>query len=349
MEEPRGGEDSFLERVRAAANAAEPEPGPSGTPGSRALDPSIERAPSEADPAISAPRWQSSLAGGVIAGLAGVLTSGVLILGAALLRLTPGEATDFATFRERVMTPGVLGISIGAAQLGIGLATLIMAVRSPTPWRKRLSLARPTGGFGLVPMIVITGFGVHMLGALFMSALQSMGWLPPLGEDRLAMARAVAEIPSAWIVPGFVIFAVLPGLFEEGLFRGFVLTGLLARWPVRWAVMTSAAMFAIFHLDVAFFVLVMPLGLWLGYVAWRSCSIVPGMICHAILNATMFTAALLTARAGSFEAPPPPTPIVWVALLVWAALVAPLLLVTVQLLDKRARSIRTPASAPTAM
>jgi membrane protease YdiL (CAAX protease family) len=163
------------------------------------------------------------------------------------------------------------------------------------------------------------------------------------------MARAVAEIPSAWIVPGFVIFAVLPGLFEEGLFRGFVLTGLLARWPVRWAVMTSAAMFAIFHLDVAFFVLVMPLGLWLGYVAWRSCSIVPGMICHAILNATMFTAALLTARAGSFEAPPPPTPIVWVALLVWAALVAPLLLVTVQLLDKRARSIRTPASAPTAM
>jgi membrane protease YdiL (CAAX protease family) len=47
----------------------------------------------------------------------------------------------------------------------------------------------------------------------------------------------------------------------------------------------TALLFAVAHLNVIQAVFALPLGIWLGIMAWRTGSIWPGVLCHAVVNA----------------------------------------------------------------
>ena len=68
---------------------------------------------------------------------------------------------------------------------------------------------------------------------------------------------------EGWNLVGFLILiAGAPGLCEELLFRGFLLSQLERRWPGWLAVLVTAATFAAAHIDPWHVLLVIPLGLW---------------------------------------------------------------------------------------
>ncbi|HKU43968.1 MAG TPA: CPBP family intramembrane glutamic endopeptidase, partial [Polyangiales bacterium] len=73
-----------------------------------------------------------------------------------------------------------------------------------------------------------------------------------------------ARLPLAVIWPSF---ALVPGIAEELLFRG-VLQGAFER-SLR-AVVIAGTAFALFHIDPVHVVGVLPLGLFLSWVAYRS-------------------------------------------------------------------------------
>ena len=82
----------------------------------------------------------------------------------------------------------------------------------------------------------------------------------------------------------FFTIAIVPAVCEELLFRGFLLGGLSAasrKWP---AILASACVFGIFHFFLSKFAVTATLGVVLGYLCWRSKSILPGMIAHALNN-----------------------------------------------------------------
>ena len=81
----------------------------------------------------------------------------------------------------------------------------------------------------------------------------------------------------------FFVIAVLPGLCEETLFRGFLIR-FFEGHSARNAVIISALLFALFHLDPFRFVPAFLLGLLLGYLTVRSGSIVNSMLSHMINN-----------------------------------------------------------------
>ena len=89
----------------------------------------------------------------------------------------------------------------------------------------------------------------------------------------------------------FLAIALLPGICEELLFRGFLIR-FFEKFSVRWAVVISAILFAAFHLDPFNFISVLLLGLLLGYLAVRSGSIYSSMFSHLINNGMAF--ALVT-------------------------------------------------------
>ncbi|HPS38945.1 MAG TPA: ABC transporter permease subunit/CPBP intramembrane protease [Candidatus Cloacimonadota bacterium] len=89
----------------------------------------------------------------------------------------------------------------------------------------------------------------------------------------------------------FLAIALLPGICEELLFRGFLIR-FFEKYSLRWAVVISAILFAAFHLDPFRFVPVLLLGLLLGYLAVRSGSIYSSMFSHLINNGMAF--ALVT-------------------------------------------------------
>ena len=82
-----------------------------------------------------------------------------------------------------------------------------------------------------------------------------------------------------------LLISVLPGFVEELLFRGFMQRRLLTRLPVVVAIGITTAFFAAAHLDPMHALGVMPLGIWLGVVAWRADSIWPAVFGHVGNNA----------------------------------------------------------------
>ncbi len=134
------------------------------------------------------------------------------------------------------------------------------------------------------------GLGLWLF-ALFVE--QGLRWLgvSTLGEELLAWVAADAK---RWrtVSPVLValVLAVLPAVLEETFFRGLLLGALLRRVRPHSAIVGSAAFFGLFHLVdrgvviVEHAVISALLGVLLGWLAWRSGSILPGIILHATHN-----------------------------------------------------------------
>ena len=338
-------ERPFLERLRTAGaktaeagRAADPTGAPTGTPSAHLpwWSPDGPR-----------PRWQTALLGGVGGAAFGFVASAIAGGVYLALRYGPPAFSDVDAMSALAREPIAMAVTVFVAQVGLGVSALVFAAASPVPWRTRLAIVRPAGGFGVVTLIVASTVAIHWVAGMFLFALKSVGWLPPIGEERAAFAEIVSSLPNAWVAPGLLLIGLMPALSEEALFRGFVLTGLLARWPAWAAIGLSAAMFAASHLDFTHAVMMLPMGCWLGYAVWRTRSIVPGMVCHLVINGALFLLVTLVmpGPGGTGPGPPPPAgPAVWLGLLLMAALASPLVLATVRVLERRAHETQPPAA-----
>ncbi len=80
-------------------------------------------------------------------------------------------------------------------------------------------------------------------------------------------------------------FAIVPAICEEALFRGFVQAGFVQIFespPV--GILLTSLVFAAFHLDPWRFGGVLVLGLFLGFLAHRTGSLLPAILCHGLNN-----------------------------------------------------------------
>jgi len=89
---------------------------------------------------------------------------------------------------------------------------------------------------------------------------------------------------------GLLYLAVVPAICEELFFRGVLLGGLLPTAKVKTAIITTAAVFAVFHFVAYRFVPTFALGLVLGYLCWKSRSVIPGIAMHLLHNAVSVSA-----------------------------------------------------------
>jgi sodium transport system permease protein len=114
---------------------------------------------------------------------------------------------------------------------------------------------------------------------------------------RELMERLVTVEGGGGLVAGIVVFAVIPGICEEILFRGFVLRGLAVRMKGSTAVIATAVLFGAFHFDLYRLIPTTILGLFLGYVALATGRLWPAMVIHVLNNAF----AVLATNLGAFE------------------------------------------------
>lgn len=196
----------------------------------------------------------------------------------------------------------------GSAIAGTLLVVLLIVARSGSgTWRARLGLVRcrlPARDFLL---LVVAGLGaMFVIGNLLISALQHLRLLPPIGAGRAMLPQALLAAPPALKVVLVVAASLLTGVYEELLFRGYLQRGLLACWRPVAALMVTACLFALMHGDLTYAVLVLPIGLWIGYLAWRADSLLPSMVCHVCGNGIGLTSLAvfgtrLTTSMRSFE------------------------------------------------
>jgi hypothetical protein len=165
------------------------------------------------------------------------------------------------------------------SQMVFLLAACAAAAISPSPFGQRLNLSA-----GVLPfwtwVVFVVGTPIVGLGSS-----QILSLLVDELSENLEFLEAMMRWHIAQSLPLLIILvAVVPGVVEELLFRGYLQTRLAERWRPAWAIMVSAVIFSAAHLDPLHGIGVLPLGLWLGAVAWRTGSVWPAVLCHAANN-----------------------------------------------------------------
>ena len=85
----------------------------------------------------------------------------------------------------------------------------------------------------------------------------------------------------------FIVFTtvIAAPLVEEMLFRGYLQKVLEESWEdITKAILVTSLFFALVHFNPYWIVQIYLLGLVLGYLAWRTNSIIPGIILHGLNN-----------------------------------------------------------------
>ena len=102
---------------------------------------------------------------------------------------------------------------------------------------------------------------------------------------------------SAWALLGnLVVFALLPAICEELVFRGILLKQLDQLTSQNWAILISAALFSFVHFQFYGFFVRLLLGVILAIFVVRSGSLLPSIIAHFAFNAATVLLAWLSAN-----------------------------------------------------
>ena len=159
----------------------------------------------------------------------------------------------------------------------VGAPILLMTGFLTTSFRDTLRLRLPRWPFIVVALGLALAVHPLLIEGHYWISRELKG--PELFEDAVRQQLAGLNHLTIWL-----LLAVLPAVFEELAFRGFILSGLLRRHPPAGAVLISAILFGAVHLNPYQFPYAVVLGVVLGMLALASRSIVPGMLFHLANN-----------------------------------------------------------------
>lgn len=191
--------------------------------------------------------------------------------------------------RELPILGILLAMPVGSAFL-FGVFPVISAWWNRVNWRS---------GFQLQPAPAGAYLGAALLGvSLWPLLLQVLALLkpdlPPAEEQVAELLATFQRARQEYFL--LLMFAVVSqGLAEEWFFRGYLFAALRSHGGAWLTIGASALLFGFFHLvsagELAFLSSTI-LGIVLGWVAWRSGSVFPGMALHALHNGILIWAEI---------------------------------------------------------
>jgi len=161
-------------------------------------------------------------------------------------------------------------LAVGVGQLGL-VAIPLIAMRVTSRKPSALGIRRPAPRF--VAAAVLVGTSAWYLNMLVVSLLPYEGREPKIDVERSSLPVVLLAI------------ALAPAVCEEIVFRGVLLRGLASRFRGGIAIVMSAVMFSLYHLNPIQMIPTFTLGLVFGLIALRSGTAIPTMVAHTLNNA----------------------------------------------------------------
>lgn len=222
---------------------------------------------------------------GLFGGILAWLTASALLLKPFLDPLLGPPGTDGTWTREQMESAQreLAARSYGpllfvAPHLVFVLVACVLGFLSRASFRNRLALHPIRLRADTLVLVALGMLGVQGL---------VVSLAPFLGEpsDQLQFLSGLVREPdglrAVWVA---ALIVLVPAFCEELFFRGLVQSRLVAVWPPGAAVLLTSAVFAMVHVDAQHMIAVLPIGLYLGWIAWRSGTVWMSMLLHALNN-----------------------------------------------------------------
>ncbi len=163
---------------------------------------------------------------------------------------------------------------IASALSSVGVIALFLATR----WAEVSNHYLRTRPWGVITWCVLAAIGT------IIPSIWVQEQLPEL--PNLAEAQFEELMANRW---GYLAIGILAPLVEELVFRGAILRSLLAWRNKPWAMIAiSALFFALIHMNPAQMPHAFIVGLLLGWMYWRTGSIIPGVVFHWVNNSVAY-------------------------------------------------------------
>lgn len=179
----------------------------------------------------------------------------------------------------------VLGGNAFGQAVAFGLLAVFAARWSSRRWRPFLRLRRPDGA-GLA--LATLGWAALYPVVLFLGDLNARLPLPPFLEraDALRAEMLEALLLGGEVSTAFLLLtvALTPAVFEELLFRGYLMRQAERAWGARTAILAVGVFFGAYHLSLTQLVPLSVLGVYMGFVVWATGSLWTGVLVHLLNN-----------------------------------------------------------------
>lgn len=196
----------------------------------------------------------------------------IIIVGLFFGRLLFVDVPDGVAGMSKI----ILGPQVGMILLP-ALATSVICTKR---LRTGLRLRMPT--WNVLFFSIVLGFALH---PAYMLLTRWVMAAYPVSESAVAAMRPLTDQMAAtpWVYL-VILMAIVPAICEELAFRGFMFGGLVRdRQPLR-AILVTAVFFGISHGVLQQSISATAMGFLLGWITWRTGSVVPTILIHLINN-----------------------------------------------------------------
>tara|TARA_R110002124_G_scaffold287282_1_gene472229 strand:+ start:10157 stop:11143 length:987 start_codon:yes stop_codon:yes gene_type:complete len=225
--------------------------------------------------------------------LVGGITSAVILLPELMEVIRQGGDVQ-AVFTEN-LSKVFIGNTTGQFLI-IGLASYFMAKLHTSP-ENHLQFLRLQTSDNVWKVTVIT----VVLVFVFMPLNGFLGWLNYIVFDSLVqtfpslswfieMQNSMTETIKGFIGTENAVFlaflhiGIVPAIFEEVMFRGYILRALEKSWGIIVAIIVTGLLFGAYHIQPSNFIPLSMLGILFAYITYVSRSLIPAMIAHLLNN-----------------------------------------------------------------
>jgi ABC-2 type transport system permease protein/sodium transport system permease protein len=153
---------------------------------------------------------------------------------------------------------------------------------------------RPNSPIAVFGAAVVLGLSFWVLSYESVQMIQQLRGASVDIKSLEALQEFAARLKDAPLALTLLTMAIVPAFFEEWFFRGYLFPALHTKTTTATAIVVSAIAFGLFHavnpnpLAVERVVSTTLVGLLLGWVRWRTGSVLPGIVLHAVNNALVF-------------------------------------------------------------
>jgi hypothetical protein len=187
-------------------------------------------------------------------------------------------------------------VSYLALALG-GLAVLYFSLRPYQPW--------PADWFtvqfsGRALLWGLGGYCVALPLVVLVSLVNQQIWQGQGGSNPLLTLALQAQDKWALVI-FFITASILAPIFEEIMFRGFLLPSLTRYIPVSGAIVVSSFVFAVAHLNLSEVLPLAVLGALLGLVYSRSRNLLASITLHSLWNSGTLLSLFILGSSGSLS------------------------------------------------